>query len=374
MSRVVAGRGGGGAIQWITVSEEQRNRADAETSPSVTTGEVPRAYRPAPAKNDDAARSAPSDGATPNDDDAGSAPSDGTPAPSVPARAKAEEKSGKKRRLQYPPAPEPLPVPVIDNHAHLDFRDGEVSVTVREALDAAQEVGVVGALCVGYDVASSEFSVDAARKDPRLKAAVALHPNDAPELAAEGHYETAFARITELARHDQVVAIGETGLDFYRTGQDGIAAQKRSFEDHIALAVETGLAMQIHDREAHAEVVEVLQDAPTLPSAVVFHCFSGDAELARICNANGWYMSFAGTVTFKNARGLREALAIADPQLILVETDTPFLTPHPYRGQPNAPYLIPQTMRLMAEVREAKLDSLCQQVMFNTTQAYGSWT
>ncbi len=369
MSRVGEGCAEGGAIQWITVSEEQRNRADAETSSSVTTGEVPRAYRPAPAKNDDDANSAPSDGATPNDDAANSARSGGGP-----ARAKAEEKSGKKRRLQYPPAPEPLPVPVIDNHAHLDFRDGEVSVTVREALDAAQAVGVVGALCVGYDVASSEFSVDAAGKDPRLKAAVALHPNDAPELAAEGHYETAFARITELARHDQVVAIGETGLDFYRTGQDGIAAQKRSFEDHIALAVETGMAMQIHDREAHAEVVEVLQDAPTLPSAVVFHCFSGDAELARICNANGWYMSFAGTVTFKNARGLREALAIADPQLILVETDTPFLTPHPYRGQPNAPYLIPQTMRFMAEVRDAKLDSLCQQVMFNTTQAYGSWT
>ncbi|WP_369699681.1 TatD family hydrolase [Nesterenkonia sp. Act20] len=360
------------------MSEEQRNRAGAQTSPSVTAGEVPRAYRPAPAKNDDAAGSAPSEGTALNGTTpTGTAPTGTTPtggAPAGPTREQAEEKSGKKRRLQYPPAPEPLPVPVLDNHAHLDFRDGEVRVTVREALDAAQAVGVVGALCVGYDVASSEFSVDAAGKDPRLKAAVALHPNDAPELAAEGNYEAAFARIAELARHDQVVAIGETGLDFYRTGQDGVAAQKRSFEDHIALAVETGLAMQIHDRDAHAEVVEVLQDAPTLPSAVVFHCFSGDAELARICNANGWYMSFAGTVTFKNARGLREALAIADPQLILVETDTPFLTPHPYRGQPNAPYLIPQTMRLMADVREAKLESLCQQVMFNTTQAYGSWT
>lgn len=324
----------------------------------MVTGETPPAYRPAQI-DDDGARPAP------------------TAAPGVehaPARDQAEEKSGKKRRLQYPPAPEPLTVPVIDNHAHLDFRDGEITVSVQQALDAAAAVGVVGALCVGYDVASSEFSVDAAAKHPALKAAVALHPNDAPVLAAQGDYETAFARITELARHDQVVAIGETGLDFYRTGEAGIAAQRRSFEDHIALAVDRGLAMQIHDREAHAEVVEVLNAAPTLPSAVVFHCFSGDADLARLCNANGWYMSFAGTVTFKNARALREALAIADPQLILVETDTPFLTPHPYRGQPNAPYLIPQTLRLMAEVRGTSLDSLCQQVMFNTTQAYGSWT
>ncbi|MBE1523469.1 TatD family hydrolase [Nesterenkonia lutea] len=350
------------------MSEEQRSPTGAESSPSVVAGEIPCAYRPAPPeKDDDAARSAPSAG-TPS---AGAA---GRDAPSGPARDQAEEKSGKKRRLQYPPAPEALPVPVIDNHAHLDFRDGEVSVTVEQALDAAQAVGVVGALCVGYDVDSSAFSVDAAGKDPRLKAAVALHPNDAPELAARGEYDSAFARITELARDEQVVAIGETGLDFFRTGEEGVAAQRRSFEDHIALAVETGLAMQIHDRDAHAEVVQVLDDAPALPRAVVFHCFSGDAELARICNVNGWYMSFAGTVTFKNAKHLREALAVADPQLILVETDTPFLTPHPYRGQPNAPYLIPQTLRLMAEVREARLESLCQQVMFNTTQAYGSWT
>ena len=338
------------------MSDQQRDRAGAETNPAATAGETPRAYRPRTAK----------------DDDAGSAPSSESSA--GPARDQAEEKSGKKRRLQYPPAPEALPVPVIDNHAHLDFRDGEISVSVQEALDAAQAVGVIGALCVGYDVASSEFSVTAAGKDPRLKAAVALHPNDAPVLAAQGEYDAAFARITELARDEQVVAIGETGLDYFRTAEDGVAAQKRSFTDHIALAVERGLAMQIHDRDAHADVVEVLNAAPELPRSVVFHCFSGDAELARICNANGWYMSFAGTVTFKNARALREALAIADPQLILVETDTPFLTPHPYRGQPNAPYLIPQTMRLMAEVREARLESLCQQVMLNTTQAYGSWT
>ena len=291
----------------------------------------------------------------------------------APRRSQAEEKSGKKRRLEYPPAPEPLPVPVIDNHAHLDFRDGLVRVTVQEHLDTAEAVGVTGAVLVGYDVASSEFAVTAAQQEPRAKAAVALHPNDAPILAEAGEYDDAFSRIAELAQHPETVAIGETGLDYFRTRESRRPAQHRSFRDHIALAAERGLAMQIHDRDAHEDVVAILKDAPELPRSVVFHCFSGDEQLARICNENGWYMSFAGTVTFKNSDGLREALSIADPQLILVETDAPFLTPHPYRGQPNAPYLIPQTMRLMAEVRSAELSALCQQVMFNTQQAYGQW-
>lgn len=292
----------------------------------------------------------------------------------APVRSQREEKSKKQRRLQYPPAPEPLPVPVMDNHAHLDFRDGQVKVSVQQHLDTAQQVGVVGAVLVGYDLASSEFSVEAAHADPRAKAAVALHPNDAPQLMEDNSYDDAFARITELAQDPEVVAVGETGLDYFRTGEWGREGQVRSFRDHIALAAQAGKAMQIHDRQAHEDIVSVLKSAPALPDRVVFHCFSGGAELARICNANGWFMSFAGTVTFKNADPLREALAVADPQLILVETDCPFLTPHPYRGQPNAPYMIPQTMRLMAEVRSSELSQLCQQVMFNTAQAYGVWT
>ncbi|MGO1192790.1 MAG: TatD family hydrolase [Nesterenkonia sp.] len=292
----------------------------------------------------------------------------------APVRSQTEEKSKRQRRLEYPPAPEPLPVPVLDNHAHLDFRDGMVRVTVEQHLDAAQQVGVAGAVLVGYDLASSEFSVEAAHGEPRAKAAVALHPNDAPQLMQEGKYDDAFSRIADLAQDPQVVAVGETGLDYFRTGEGGRDHQVRSFRDHIELAAQTSKTMQIHDREAHDDIVWVLKDAPALPERVVFHCFSGDAELARICNANGWFMSFAGTVTFKNAEPLREALAVADPQLILVETDCPFLTPHPYRGQPNAPYMIPQTMRTMAEVRGSDLAQLCQQVMFNTAQAYGSWT
>lgn len=296
-----------------------------------------------------------------------------------PVRSQNEEKSKRKRRMEYPPAPEPLPVPVIDNHAHLDFRDGQVHVTVAEHLDAAEQLGVAGAVLVGYDVASSEFSAQAAQAEPRAKAAVALHPNDAPRLSQKGEYDDAFVRIAELAAQPEVVAVGETGLDYFRTGEWGRESQRASFFDHIALAVQRGLALQIHDRDAHQDVVDVLRDAPALPRSVVFHCFSGDAELARICNANGWYMSFAGTVTFNNAGGIREALAAADPQLLLVETDSPFLTPHPYRGQPNAPYMVPQILRLMAEVRTGSTDTaglsqLCQQIMFNTHQAYGAWT
>lgn len=331
------------AIGWDAVSHQH----------SVTPGQTPQPYLPA-AQHPAQQNSTPDDGA--------------------PVRSRTEEKSKRQRRLEYPPAPEPLPVPVIDNHAHLDFRDGMVRVTVEQHLDTAAAVGVAGAVLVGYNVASSEFSVDAAHADSRAKAAVALHPNDAPHLVEEGTYDEAFGRITQLAADPEVVAVGETGLDYFRTGDWGRDYQKRSFYDHIDLAAQTGKTMQIHDREAHADIVAVLRDAPALPERVVFHCFSGDAELARICNANGWFMSFAGTVTFNNAHQLREALAVADPQLILVETDCPFLTPHPYRGQPNAPYMIPQTMRLMAEVRGADLSQLCQQVMLNTAQAYGVWT
>lgn len=323
--------------------------SEAAEHPAAIPGLTPSVYVPDPVRAD-------------TDDDGG------------PVRDTAEENSGRRRRLEYPPAPEPLSVPVIDNHAHLDFRDGQVTVSVEAALDAAAAVGVSGAICVGYDVASSEFSVTAAAADSRLKAAVALHPNEAPALTEAGEFDGAFARITELAADDQVVAVGETGLDYFRTGPEGVAAQKESFARHLALAVELGKAVQIHDRDAHSDIVEVLDDAPELPRSVVLHCFSGDAELARICNDRGWYMSFAGTVTFKNAAGLREALEVADPHLILVETDTPFLTPHPHRGRPNAPYLIPQTIRLMAQVRGVEVDSLCQQVMLNTVQAYGTWT
>lgn len=280
---------------------------------------------------------------------------------------------GRRRNLDYPPAPEPLPVPVMDNHTHLDFRDGLVSVSVKDALDAAEAVGIQGAVQVGCDLASSRFTVEALDLDRRLLGAVALHPNEAPELAAAGELEEALAEIEVLAAHPRVRAIGETGLDYFRTPAEGVERQQYSFRRHLDIARRLGLTVQIHDRDAHDDVVRVLREEAA-PERVVFHCFSGDAELARLCNANGWFMSFAGTLTFKNAANLREALAVADPELILIETDAPFLTPHPYRGRPNASYMVPYTVRAMAELAGADLAELGARIAANTERAYGSWS
>ena len=276
------------------------------------------------------------------------------------------------RRKDFPPAPEPLPVPVMDNHTHLDFPEGKGPVGIKAALDAAEAVGVQGAVQVGCDLESSRFTVDAVDQDPRLLGAVALHPNDAPLYAAEGGLEAALAEIEQLAAHPRIRAIGETGLDFYRTEGEGLRHQEYSFRRHIDIAKRLDLTLQIHDRDAHGDVVRVLQEEGA-PERVVFHCFSGDEELARICNSKGWWMSFAGTLTFRNAANLRAALAVADRQLIMVETDAPFLTPHPHRGRPNASYMVPYTVRAMAELTGSDLAGLCSAISENTLQAYGSW-
>ncbi|WP_426998644.1 TatD family hydrolase [Pseudarthrobacter sp. N5] len=280
-------------------------------------------------------------------------------------------------RNVYPPAPEPLPVPVMDNHTHLDFASldperAQQQVDVGLALDAAADVGVQGAVQVGCDLESSRFTVRAVDLDSRLLGAVAIHPNDAPDYALRGELDNALAEIEELASHPRIRAIGETGLDFFRTEGPGLAHQRYSFRRHIDIAKRLGLTLQIHDRDAHDDVVKVLREEGA-PERVVFHCFSGDAELARICNSEGWYMSFAGTLTFKNAAGLRSALAVAEPDLVLVETDAPFLTPHPYRGRPNASYMVPYTVRAMAELTASDLAGLCTQISENTVRAYGSW-
>lgn len=284
----------------------------------------------------------------------------------------AVDSNGQRRALDYPPAPEPLPVPVIDNHTHLDFRDGAVEVSVRDALDAAELAGVKGAVQVGCDLASSRFTVEALDVEPRLLGAVAIHPNEAPLMAQAGTLESALDEIEQLAAHPRVRCIGETGLDYFRTAEDGIERQQYSFRRHIDLAKRLGLALQIHDRDAHDDVVRILREEGA-PERVVFHCFSGDAELARICNAEGWYMSFAGTLTFKNAANLREALAIAELDRILVETDSPFLTPHPYRGRPNASYMVPYTVRAVAELRSIDTAELGARLVKTTEAVYGSW-
>jgi TatD DNase family protein len=292
-----------------------------------------------------------------------------TPLTPAPFRVPGSDGSG---RQGYPPAPEPLPVPVMDNHTHLDFPNADVKVEVAAALDVAASVGVQGAVQVGCDLESSRFTVQAVDLDPRLLGAVAIHPNDAPDYAARGELEDALAEIEALAAHPRIRAIGETGLDFFRTGGEGLKHQRYSFRRHIDIAKRLGLTLQIHDRDAHDDVVQVLREEGA-PERVVFHCFSGDEQLARTCNNEGWYMSFAGTVTFKNAANLREALVIADPARVLVETDAPFLTPHPFRGRPNASYLIPHTVRAMAELTSTDLSDICARIARNSLQAYGSW-
>ena len=274
------------------------------------------------------------------------------------------------RQGAFAAAPEPLPEPVYDNHTHFDFGDSPVGLA--DALDAAQSVGVGGAVQVGCDLPSSRFTVAAVEADKRLLGAVAIHPNDAPELAAAGTLEDALAEIDALSAHPRIRAIGETGLDYFRTGESGMAAQHHSFREHLEIAKRRNLALQIHCRDAHTDVLNILQQSGA-PERLVFHCFSGDAELAKICNDNGWYMSFSGTVTFKNAKNLREALAVADPALILVETDAPFLTPHPFRGRPNASYMLPYTVRSMSQLLDRELAGTCQLLRRNTETVYGSW-
>jgi TatD DNase family protein len=272
-----------------------------------------------------------------------------------------------------PPVPEPLPQPVVDNHCHLDIgRNGEPWDT-DAALAAAADVGVTRVVQIGCDLRGARWAVEAASERPELVAAVALHPNEAPRLAEQGRLEEALAEIEQLAAHDQVRAVGETGLDAFRTGEEGRAVQVESFRRHIDLAKRLGKTLVIHDRDTHAEVLEVI-DSEGAPDRWVMHCFSGDAQFARECLDRGAHLSFAGTVTFKNAESLREALRVAPPDRILVETDAPYLAPHPHRGATNASYLVPLTVRTMAAERGDDLAELCAAIEANTFAAFGgSW-
>ena len=277
-------------------------------------------------------------------------------------------------KLHYPPPPEPLAGVVYDNHTHLEIADGGLDnqLDFREQLARACAVGVRGVVQVGTDVETSLWSAELATSEPRVLAAVAIHPNDAPALEAAGELDAALAVIDELAARPRVRAVGETGLDFFRTDGEGHPAQFRAFEAHIEIAKRHDLALQIHDRDAHDDVIETLLRVGA-PERTVFHCFSGDAAMARIAADNGWYVSFAGTVTFKNAANLREALTVVDRDRILVETDAPYLTPHPLRGRPNAPYLMPYTVRAMAAHLEIDEIELSTQLATTTETVYGSW-
>ncbi|HEX3900231.1 MAG TPA: TatD family hydrolase [Mycobacteriales bacterium] len=246
-----------------------------------------------------------------------------------------------KRDGEAPPAPPPLSTPAIDSHCHLDL----MKTDVEEIMAAAREVGIERVVQIGIDVPSSQWSVELAASRDDVWAAVAVHPNEA-HAAAEVEWD----EIARLAAHPRVVAVGETGLDHFRTEDSGWGPQEESFRRHISIAKQSGKAVMIHDRDAHEDVLRVLESEGA-PEQVIFHCFSGDADFARKCADRGYVMSFAGNVTFKNAQDLRDAAAIAPLDQLLVETDAPFLTPMPHRGAPNSPYLVPLTVRAIAEVK-----------------------
>ena len=277
------------------------------------------------------------------------------------------------RTGERPDAPEPLPHPVVDNHCHLDIpaNDGPGEpVPVAEALARAAAVGVPRIVQIGCDLVGARWAVEVAAAYDEVVAGVALHPNDAARLDAEGQLDRALAEITELAGREGVRAVGETGLDFFRTGADGHDAQVRSFRRHIELAHSLDKTLVIHDRDAHPDVLRVIDEVGP-PPRWVMHCFSGDAAFAEQCLARGAHLSFAGTVTFKNAEPLREALRATPLDRVLVETDAPYLTPVPYRGRPNASYLVPLTVREMAQARGADLEELCRAIEANTDRAFG---
>ncbi len=285
-------------------------------------------------------------------------------------RAATEEKTGARRDRERPPAPDPLPHPVVDNHCHLDIADGDWFAT-EDAIAAATAVNVTLIVQIGCDLPGARWAVEAAATHPELVAGVPLHPNEAPRLAASGELEPALAEIEQLAQaHDKVRAVGETGFDRFRTGEEGRSAQEESFRRHIDLAKRLDKTLVIHDRDAHDDVLRVIE-AEGPPERWVMHCFSGDAQFARECLDRGAYLSYAGPVTFKNAAPLRNALVVTPADRLLVETDAPYLTPVPYRGRPNASYLVPHTMRAMAQVRKADLTELCRAVDRNTEAAFG---
>lgn len=280
---------------------------------------------------------------------------------------------GNRKNLSYPELPEPLLTGTYDNHTHLEITDGNQPMSYQDHLSLAAQVGILGVVQVGVTLESSRWCAEVASREPRLLAAVAIHPNEAAKYESLKALDDDIDEIALLATQDRVRAIGETGLDFYRTEDTkGIQFQQHSFERHIQIAKDHNLALQIHDRDAHEKVVETLLRVGA-PEKVVLHCYSGDTDLAEICKANGWYASFAGNITIKRNQHLRDSLKTMPKDQILVETDAPFLTPEPLRGRPNAPYLVPITVRFMADQLEMDANELSGQLAKNTIEVYGSW-
>jgi len=335
-----------------------------------------------------------------------------------------------KKQLEVPAT---LEVPIVDNHTHLEsvvagmiwrmqaemvdpkvplgfgIRPMDLGAAEERALGQvladAHAAGVDRVIQVGCDLPSARWTdillqyplVEETRHGHRFDhphsavlGAIAIHPNEAvlhsgireialdgleprPQIWHEIPLTEAISIIAEIAANNSLIrAIGETGMDLFRAGPQGAEAQRESFREHIAVAKELGLALQVHDREAHRQVIEILlQDGA--PERTIFHCFSGDKEIAETCIQNGWYLSYAGPVTYKSNDELREALMITPLELLLVETDAPYLTPHPYRGQPNAPFAVSYTTQAIAKYRNLPLNELCQVISDNSETVYGPW-
>ena len=266
------------------------------------------------------------------------------------------------------PPPEPLPAPALDSHCHLEM----IERPVAEVMAEARAAGIVRAVTIGTDLATSTWAAQAAYRHPDVYAAVAVHPNETVAAASTpAQREEVLAQIAELALLARVRAIGETGLDYYREYASPVV-QRDWFRAHIAIAKHAGKALVIHDRDAHQDVLDILEtEGP--PEKVIFHCFSGDAAMAKHCAEAGYVMSFAGNVTFKNAGALREAAAAAPVELLLVETDAPFLTPVPYRGRPNSPALAAHTVRALADIKQIGVADLCAQLTATGERMFGPW-
>ncbi|MFL6046482.1 MAG: TatD family hydrolase [Propionibacteriaceae bacterium] len=274
--------------------------------------------------------------------------------------------------MELPDLPDPLPVPVVDSHCHLDSTQAKSGLDPEEAIRLADEVGVSRIVQIGCDPEGCHWAVQAAERWTSVIAGVAIHPNDAARMGPD--LAVGLELVETLAQHPRVRAVGETGLDYYRTPDTkGQAVQQDSFAAHIAFAKAYDKTLVIHDRDAHPDILDVL-DAEGAPARIVMHCFSGGDQFARACLDRGAYLSFAGTITFKNNDHLRDALALTPLDRILVETDAPYLAPMPVRGRPNASYLIPYTARFLADTLAIELERMCQALNDNADAAFGgSW-
>ncbi|WP_394359776.1 TatD family hydrolase [Amycolatopsis sp. SB7-3] len=258
-------------------------------------------------------------------------------------------------KKELPPIPDRLPVSVVDAHTHLDACGAVTAADVTAMVDRAERAGVSRVITVADDLAAARWAAQASTWDPRVWAAVAIHPTRTKEFG-----EAEKSEVESLAKESRVVAVGETGLDYY-WDYSPHDAQQDAFRWHIDLAKRIGKPLMIHDRDAHDDVLRILEEEGA-PEQVVFHCFSGDEHVARRCVDAGYVLSFAGTVSFRNARGLHEAARIVPADQYLVETDAPFLTPHPFRGRPNEPYCAAYTVRHLATLRGEAVHEVAESV------------